>query len=444
MFLHKIVIPFIPFLTEGCICAFGGELSFAGNTLPVLEIQPPESTGLDNIYIVDDLSNVTLSYLPFQGENVEFYKYSDSGIEFAEKIVNTRFINNKYLLYPLSGDYGYVIKSGSKDYIFWLVDYSKYRYSVESFCLSDTQDCNSTVFDVNGAAERIYYFSTDGKRELLDREISLSYNNLVWNVDSEMFSQVLISTNLSYISDKIFLPDAVYCPTEFCLNGDRFIREWGINKNLYCELYEPYSIMIKSSVSKNTLSSSGSKITNEEEYIGGSAPCQIEFHAYITDGVEQIEWQISDDKDFMNLLYRIYERDFSHTFISNGTYYVRCVGSNTSDSCQTFGEVFIICIDESDLRIPNVFSPNGDGINDIWKVSYSSLLDFKCWIFDRNGHEVFFSEDPDKGWDGTRDGKTVNPGVYYYLIVATGTDGKRYKKNGDINIIRSMGNGNIQ
>ncbi len=75
-------------------------------------------------------------------------------------------------------------------------------------------------------------------------------------------------------------------------------------------------------------------------------------------------------------------------------------------------------------------------MNDIWKVGYRSLLDFKCWIFDRYGNEIYYFTDPNSGWDGTYRGKKVDPGVYYYVIEATGADDKKYKKGGDINIIR--------
>ena len=99
-------------------------------------------------------------------------------------------------------------------------------------------------------------------------------------------------------------------------------------------------------------------------------------------------------------------------------------------------------IGASDLRIPNAFSPNDDGINDIWKVGYRSLIDFKCWIFDSKGTQLYQFDDPSGGWDGKYRGKTVKPGVYYYVIQASGADGKKYKKSGDINILNYKKYGN--
>ena len=44
--------------------------------------------------------------------------------------------------------------------------------------------------------------------------------------------------------------------------------------------------------------------------------------------------------------------------------------------------------------------------------------------------------DPDGGWDGTYKGRLVDTGVYYYVVTATGSDGVKYKKRGDITILR--------
>lgn len=142
-----------------------------------------------------------------------------------------------------------------------------------------------------------------------------------------------------------------------------------------------------------------------------------------------------------NITYRFNEQDLEYTFTEEGVTYVRYIGSNSDGSCETYGDTYTISIGASDLKIPNAFSPGDDGINDIWKVAYRSLLDFRCWIFDRNGNQMYHYDKPEGGWDGKYKGKYVKPGVYYYVIQATGADGKKYKKSGDINIIRYKGNG---
>ena len=69
------------------------------------------------------------------------------------------------------------------------------------------------------------------------------------------------------------------------------------------------------------------------------------------------------------------------------------------------------------LLIPNAFTPNGDGKNDLFKIDNftdQELLEFK--IFNRWGTILFTTEDPSIGWDGTYKGKKQPFGVYGYVI----------------------------
>jgi gliding motility-associated-like protein len=74
------------------------------------------------------------------------------------------------------------------------------------------------------------------------------------------------------------------------------------------------------------------------------------------------------------------------------------------------------CIDSCDFyEIPNVFTPNGDDINDRLVAKTSGLvetIDFK--LFNRNGLLIFSTSNPRIDWDGTYNGKIVSPGVYFY------------------------------
>ena len=70
-------------------------------------------------------------------------------------------------------------------------------------------------------------------------------------------------------------------------------------------------------------------------------------------------------------------------------------------------------------------------------MSYKSIVSFECHIFNRWGNEIISFSDPAQGWDGKKGGKLVPSGVYYYVIKAVGSDGKKYNLSGDINIINS-------
>lgn len=89
-----------------------------------------------------------------------------------------------------------------------------------------------------------------------------------------------------------------------------------------------------------------------------------------------------------------------------------------------------------DFYIPNVFTPNGDGINDTYyiKVKYMSLYNIS--IYNRWGQEIFHSTDPTSPWDGTVHGSPAPAGVYYYIIRTTCDDGNSFRKDGFLQLIR--------
>lgn len=106
-----------------------------------------------------------------------------------------------------------------------------------------------------------------------------------------------------------------------------------------------------------------------------------------------------------------------------------------------------ITIEVEDLRnlvfIPNVFSPNGDGLNDRFVISGSSMLAQidRLLVFDRWGGLVFerglhYPGDPDIAWDGTLGGEPCNQGVYVYLIELSSTDGKSGRLYGELTLLR--------
>lgn len=70
------------------------------------------------------------------------------------------------------------------------------------------------------------------------------------------------------------------------------------------------------------------------------------------------------------------------------------------------------------FSIPNVFTPNGDGINDVFFITSSGLTDFNLFIVNRWGELVFETNDPNQAWDGTINGNKCSDGVYFYSLKA--------------------------
>jgi gliding motility-associated-like protein len=72
---------------------------------------------------------------------------------------------------------------------------------------------------------------------------------------------------------------------------------------------------------------------------------------------------------------------------------------------------------EGEVQIPNIFTPDGDGVNDQFKVLFEgTILDYEMRIFNRWGQEVFSSSDPDQGWDGNRAGNSFPMDTYVWKL----------------------------
>ena len=87
----------------------------------------------------------------------------------------------------------------------------------------------------------------------------------------------------------------------------------------------------------------------------------------------------------------------------------------SKDGCAVADEVNVTV--HIDPMIPNVFSPNGDGINDTWSIKYlETFVKATIRIFNRGGQQVFFSNQYTTPWDGRFHNVDVPVGVYYYII----------------------------
>lgn len=106
-----------------------------------------------------------------------------------------------------------------------------------------------------------------------------------------------------------------------------------------------------------------------------------------------------------------------HRYTKAGSFTVTLIASNSLGCTDTFSKEPYIIIPDSSLRIPNAFSPNGDGINDRWVIpGLLGYPDCKMEIFDRYGQVVFTNTGYTIPWDGRRNGKDVPIGTYYYVI----------------------------
>ncbi|GGH79456.1 gliding motility-associated-like protein [Filimonas zeae] len=86
--------------------------------------------------------------------------------------------------------------------------------------------------------------------------------------------------------------------------------------------------------------------------------------------------------------------------------------------------------------IPNSFSPNGDGVNDIIRVYGFVVKEVTFMVFNQWGQKVFETRNQTQGWDGNWKGKPQPSGVYIYVCKLVLTDGSTQTKKGSINLVR--------
>ncbi|WKZ74792.1 MAG: gliding motility-associated C-terminal domain-containing protein [Vicingaceae bacterium] len=92
---------------------------------------------------------------------------------------------------------------------------------------------------------------------------------------------------------------------------------------------------------------------------------------------------------------------------------------------------------EQYVNLPNAFSPNADGENDVFRLlGADKVSEMELRVFNRWGQEVFYTNQKETGWDGTFKGQPAPTGVYAYTLVATLTNGEVITKKGNVTLKR--------
>ncbi len=109
-------------------------------------------------------------------------------------------------------------------------------------------------------------------------------------------------------------------------------------------------------------------------------------------------------------------------------------------NCQAARQITIVVLnpdcDEPNLFLPNAFTPNGDGENDVLLFRSNIVAEMELAIYNRWGQRVFFSQDQAIGWDGTLNGQLLSPDVYGFYLRAKCYNGQDYFKKGNITLLR--------
>ncbi|MBN8578177.1 MAG: PKD domain-containing protein [Cytophagales bacterium] len=136
-----------------------------------------------------------------------------------------------------------------------------------------------------------------------------------------------------------------------------------------------------------------------------------------------------------------------HRYQQEGLYTIKLIAYNQFNCADSITrENAVRVLKGGQVLIPNAFSPslsatgggggNSDGTNDIFLPLMRGVVQFELMIFNRWGELLFESRDPERGWDGTYQGKLCQQDVYVYKVVASFDNGERVVRVGDVNLIR--------
>lgn len=431
----------IPLCVPAALSAADG-LTFEGSAVQAVSL--PASMGYNTAYVARDASALRMMYTPQRpGAAVTWERFSSLGAAFAEPAPGLTVENGVYIV-PASAagtDMGFCInEEGRAPLYFWICDYAAHPFDVTALNVdAQASDCGRAVVSVTGTAAPLVCYSINGRPQHIDRQIKLTYNSLEYDQAENQFVQKQMTQTFEDVDGSISVP-APYCDTQFTLEPGRFASEWDRPTAIVSDTYVTTAVDARTTAVQN-----GETADNEqapegaEGSLGGSAPVEIDFSAAVTDAAIYRRWEMATTTDFVDVFYTTDQLEFTYTFTEAGTTYVRFTTDNANGSCLYTGEAYAVSIGESRLDCPNAFAPAREG-GDMWKVSFRSIVTFRCEIFNRWGKRLAEFDNPAEGWDGMVNGKPVPSGVYFYVIKARGADGKDYSLSGDINVLNSRKN----
>lgn len=127
----------------------------------------------------------------------------------------------------------------------------------------------------------------------------------------------------------------------------------------------------------------------------------------------------------------------SHEFNEAGEYWTILTVTD-NHNCVDTAMVLITVVPDVVIYVPNAFTPNADGVNDVWMPVISNYGDefFEVVIYSRWGELIFKSSDPHVGWNGKHNGKLVEAGVFTYKITYGDVFNNKYVKTGTVTVVR--------
>jgi gliding motility-associated-like protein len=161
--------------------------------------------------------------------------------------------------------------------------------------------------------------------------------------------------------------------------------------------------------------------------VSGTAPLLVNFTNQTSGTGNVYTWNFGDDNNNSSTL-----TNPNHTYTTSGTYTVLLTVTDASGLCSSTASVTIEVFDNFSIIVPNVFTPNGDGANDLFRITTTGVEELNCDIFNRWGLKVYTIKSASDFWDGGGN----NAGTYFFILNAKGFDGVEHKQEGFISLFK--------
>lgn len=245
-------------------------------------------------------------------------------------------------------------------------------------------------------------------------------------------------------------------PSQFCLSQNSGVTLDIDNPDAYIYLWSPAECFTSSVIIQNpTVLLTADKLLFVEvtDKLSG---CK-QSSEFLAEVGEQVSVEVNADPDFTifegesieifvsnpitNAIYEWSNGDDGLSIIVSPTETTSYTVTVTDENGCTATDVVTVTVrkaqcDETDVYLPNAFSPNSDGVNDILYVRSNFIDDMELIIYNRWGQEVFRSKDQTVGWDGTFNGEPLPPDAYAYYLRALCINALEYRKQGNVNLLR--------